>query len=67
MFQFGDGDIEFPAQPILQAAEDLALILERVCFGKMNFERQQANGIARENNKKKLNSLQELKPQPCAS
>jgi len=39
MFEFGHGDIEFFAQPIFQAAQNLPLILERMCFRKVNLER----------------------------
>jgi hypothetical protein len=39
MFDFGDGDIEFLAQAIFQAAQNLPLILERMCFRKVNLER----------------------------
>ena len=39
MFDFGDGHIEFFAQTIFQAAENLPLILERMCFRKVNLER----------------------------
>ena len=39
MFNFGDGHIEFLAQAVFQAAQNLALILERMCFRKVNLER----------------------------
>jgi len=39
MLEFGDGDIEFLAQAIFQAAQNLPLILERMCFRKVNLER----------------------------
>jgi len=44
MLDFGDGDIEFFAQAIFQAAQNLPLLLERMCFRKVNLEREQANG-----------------------
>jgi hypothetical protein len=39
MLNFGDGDIEFFPQAVFQAAQNLTLILERMCFRKINFER----------------------------
>ena len=39
MFNFCDGHIEFFAQAIFQAAQNLTLILERMCFRKIDFER----------------------------
>lgn len=39
MFHFGDGHIEFFTQAIFQAAQNLPLILERMCFRKIDFER----------------------------
>ncbi len=39
MFHFGDGYVEFFAQTILQAAQNLPLILERMCFRKVDLER----------------------------
>jgi len=39
MLDFGDGHIESFAQAILQAAQNLSLILERMCFRKVNLER----------------------------
>ena len=39
MLEFGDGDIKLFAQAILQAAQNLPLILERMCFRKVNLER----------------------------
>ena len=39
MLKFGDGDIELFAQAIFQAAQNLPLILERMCFRKVNLER----------------------------
>jgi hypothetical protein len=39
MFNFRNGHIEFFAQAIFQAAQNLPLILERMCFRKMNLER----------------------------
>ena len=39
MFNFCDGHIEFFAQAIFQAAQNLPLILERMCFSKVNLER----------------------------
>jgi hypothetical protein len=39
MLDFSDGDIEFFPQPIFQATQHLPLILERMCFRKMNLER----------------------------
>jgi len=39
MFHFGDCDVEFFAQPIFQATQNLPLILERMCFRKVDLER----------------------------
>ena len=39
MLDFGDGHVKFFAQAILQAAQYLTLILERMCFRKVNLER----------------------------
>ena len=39
MLEFGDCDVEFFAQAIFQAAQHLPLILERMCFRKINLER----------------------------
>jgi hypothetical protein len=39
MLDFCDCDIKFLPQTIFQAAEYLTLILERMCFRKIDFER----------------------------
>lgn len=39
VLDFRDGDVEFFAQTIFQTAQHLALILERMGFRKINFER----------------------------
>src|ERR1700730_7874301 len=36
--QFGDGDVEFAAQAVFQAAEDLALVLQGASVGNVQFE-----------------------------
>jgi hypothetical protein len=40
--EFGDGDVEFAAEAGFEAAEDLALVLEGVGVGKLQFEEEQA-------------------------
>src|ERR1051325_6302452 len=42
--QFGDGDIKFMTETILEAADHLALILEGMRVGKAEFESEQAYG-----------------------
>jgi hypothetical protein len=42
--ELGDGDVEFAAETILEAAEDLALVLEGASVRDVQFERQQADG-----------------------
>jgi hypothetical protein len=41
---FSYGDVEFAAEAVLEAANDLALILERVGVWEPEFESKQANG-----------------------
>src|SRR5258707_5909524 len=47
--EFGDGDVEFAAETIFEAAEDLALVLEGVRVRETEVENEQAYGhIGRE-------------------
>jgi hypothetical protein len=41
---FGDGDIEFAAKAILEAAKNLTLVLERVSIRETEFESEEAYG-----------------------
>jgi hypothetical protein len=47
---FGDGDVEFAAQAIPEAADDLALVLERVSVRETEFESEQAYGHSKRYN-----------------
>jgi hypothetical protein len=40
--QFGDGDVEFTSQAVSEAADDLALVLERVRVGEAELESEEA-------------------------
>jgi hypothetical protein len=40
--EFGDGDVEFAAETIFEAADDLALVLEGVRVRETEFENEQA-------------------------
>src|ERR1700693_1762106 len=42
-FQFRHGHIEFPPQPVLQAAEHLPLVFKRVRLGDINFQGEQTD------------------------
>ena len=42
--EFGDGDVELAAEAVFEAADDLALVLERMRVGEAEFESEQANG-----------------------
>src|SRR5439155_21322904 len=42
--ELSDGDIELAAKTILEAAENLALVLQGASIRDVQFERQQANG-----------------------
>ncbi len=42
--QFGDGDVEFAAEAVLEAAEDLALVLKGVGIREAEFESEEAYG-----------------------
>jgi hypothetical protein len=47
--EFGDGDVEFAAETVFEAAEDLPLVLKRVRVREAEFENEQAYGhIGRE-------------------
>ena len=41
--QFGDGHIEFPPQPVLQAAQHLPLVFERMRIGNVDFQGEQTD------------------------
>jgi hypothetical protein len=41
---FGNGDIEFGAEPVLEAADDHALVFERLRMGDVDLEREQGDG-----------------------
>jgi hypothetical protein len=45
---FGNGDIEFAAKAIFEAAKDLTLVLERVGVGEAEFESEEAYGHCKE-------------------
>ena len=42
--EFGDGDVEFAAETVFEAAKDLPLVLEGVCVWEAEFENKQAYG-----------------------
>jgi hypothetical protein len=42
--EFSDGDIEFVAETVFEAAKDLTLVLERVRVWQAEFENEQAYG-----------------------
>ena len=43
MIELGDGDVETRAQPVLQAAQHLPLVLERMRVGNVNFQGQETD------------------------
>ncbi len=48
--EFGDGDIEFAAEAVFEAAEDLALVLEGASVGDVEFESEEAYGHSKKYN-----------------
>jgi hypothetical protein len=42
--KFGNGDVEFAAETVLEAAEDLALVLEGMGVGELQFEEEETHG-----------------------
>ena len=42
--EFSDGDVEFAAETVFEAAKDLALVLEGVRVRETEFENEQAYG-----------------------
>jgi hypothetical protein len=42
--EFGDGDVEFAAETVFEAAKDLALVLKGVRVWEAEFENEQAYG-----------------------
>ena len=43
VLELGDGHVEVSAQPVFQAAQDLAFVLEGLRVGDLNFQGEEAN------------------------